>query len=45
VAALIVVMAMPLGMIFWRIPQCDAIGVGKAGNRAARQSVPVKLAA
>ena len=30
IIALIVLMIMPLGMIFWWIPHCDAIGVRKS---------------
>ena len=37
IIALIVVLIMPIGIIFWWIPQCDAIGVQKAQDRTARK--------
>jgi Tfp pilus assembly protein PilO len=39
VATLIAVMIMPLGMIFWWIPRCDAIGVRKAKQRTAHETL------
>jgi hypothetical protein len=35
IIALIVVMSMPIVLIFWWIPHCDAIGVQKAQHRTA----------
>ena len=36
IIALIVVLIMPLGMILWWIPRCDAVGVRNAKNRTER---------
>jgi hypothetical protein len=36
IIALIVVLIMPLGMILWWIPRCDAVGVQNAKNRTER---------
>ena len=36
IIALIVVLIMPLGMILWWIPRCDAVGIQNAKNRAER---------
>jgi hypothetical protein len=44
VIALIVVMLMPLVLIFWWIPRCDAIGIRKAKDRTAREPAPINLA-
>lgn len=41
---LIVVMTMPLWMIFWWIPRCDAVGIRQAKNRIAREPVIMTLA-
>ena len=41
VLALIAVMMIPLGMIIWWIPRCDAIGVRKARDRTAREGGPL----
>ncbi len=43
VMTLIAVMIMPLGMILWWIPRCDAIGVDKAKQRTARERSPLTL--
>ena len=40
VIASIVVLIMPLGMIFWWIPHCDAIGVRKS-ERSHRERAPM----
>ena len=37
IIALIAAAIMPLGMIFWWIPRCNAIGVRKAKERTARE--------
>ena len=34
--ALILALIMPIGMIFWWIPHCDAVGVQKAQAREAQ---------
>jgi len=44
VIALIVVMLMPLGLIFWWIPRCDDVGIRKAKDRIAREPAPAILA-
>jgi hypothetical protein len=44
VIALIAVMLMPLGLIFWWIPRCDAVGIRKAKDRTAREPAPATLA-
>jgi hypothetical protein len=36
IIALIAVLIMPLGMILWRIPRCDAIGIENGKDRTAR---------
>jgi hypothetical protein len=36
IIALIVVLIMPLGMILWWIPRCDAVGIQNAKNRTER---------
>ena len=43
VIALIAVAMVPLGMILWWIPRCDAIGVRKAKGRTAREGGPLTL--
>jgi hypothetical protein len=45
VIALIVVMLMPLGLIFWWIPQCDAVGIREANDRTAREAARLRPAA
>jgi hypothetical protein len=44
IIALIAVMLMPLGLIFWWIPRCDAVGIQKAKDRTAREPAPATLA-
>jgi hypothetical protein len=44
VIALIVVMLMPLGLIFWWIPRCDDVGIRKAKNRIVREPASAILA-
>jgi hypothetical protein len=41
---LIVVLIMPLWIILWWIPRCDAIGTQKAKDRAVREATPTALA-
>ena len=36
IIALIAVLIMPLGMILWWIPRCDAIGIQNGKDRTAR---------
>ncbi len=35
IALIVVVIIVPLGMIFWWVPRCDAIGIQKAKDRTA----------
>ncbi len=42
--ALIVVLIIPLGMIFWWIPLCDAVGVRKANDRISREAALMTIA-
>ena len=42
--ALIVVLIMPLGMIFWWIPLCDAIGVRTAKVRTSHEAALMTIA-
>jgi hypothetical protein len=44
IIALLVVTIMPLGMILWWIPRCDAIGVRKAKDRTTREPAPTAIA-
>jgi hypothetical protein len=39
IIALIIVMIVPIGLIFWWIPHCDAIGVRKAQAREAQMKI------
>jgi hypothetical protein len=39
IIALIIVMIVPIGLIFWWIPHCDAIGVRKAQVREAQMKI------
>ena len=43
VIALIAVTVVPLWMILWWIPRCNAIGVRKAKDRTAREGEPLTL--
>ncbi len=38
IIALIAVLIMPLGMILWWIPRCDAIGIQNAKDRTGRMN-------
>ena len=38
IIVLIVVLIMPVGMILWWIPRCDAVGVQNAKNRTERSN-------
>jgi hypothetical protein len=42
--ALIAVLIVPLGMIFWWIPLCDAIGVRKANDRISHEAALMTIA-
>jgi len=42
--ALIAVLVMPLGMIFWWIPLCDATGVRKAKARTSHEATLMTIA-
>jgi hypothetical protein len=44
IIALLDVTNMPLGMILWWIPRCDAIGVRKAKDRTTREPAPTTIA-
>jgi hypothetical protein len=44
VIALILVMLMPLGLIFWWVPRCDDVGIRIAHDRIARELAPATLA-
>jgi hypothetical protein len=39
IIALIVVLIMPLGMILWWIPRCDALGIQMGKDRTGRMKL------